>query len=141
MNIFFDIITKRYVNLVSYRKSGKPVSTPVLIIQNNDCGIIRTFSNSGKTRRIKKNSEVKLSHCTINGKILGNELGAVARILDLKNIELMRRIEKLFKTKYKWYQIDVLIFSISRILQYWISTIFHKRDNNKIIFIEIKEKK
>ena len=141
MNIFFDIITKRYVNLVSYRKSGKPVSTPVLIIQNNDCGIIRTFSNSGKTRRIKKNSEVKLSHCTIKGKILGNELGAVARILDLKNIELMRRIEKLFKTKYKWYQIDVLIFSISRILQYWISTIFHKRDNNKIIFIEIKEKK
>ena len=141
MNIFFDIITKRYVNLVSYRKSGKPVSTPVLIIQNNDCGIIRTFSNSGKTRRIKKNSEVKLSHCTIKGKILGNELGAVARILDLKNIELMRRIEKLFKTKYKWYQIDVLIFSISRILQYWISNIFHKRDNNKIIFIEIKEKK
>ena len=141
MNIFFDIITKRYVNLVSYRKSGKPVSTPVLIIQNNDCGIIRTFSNSGKTRRIKKNSEVKLSHCTINGKILENELGAVARILDLKNIELMRRIEKLFKTKYKWYQIDVLIFSISRILQYWISNIFHKRNNNKIIFIEIKEKK
>ena len=140
MNTFFDIITAKYVNLISYRKSGKPVSTPVLIIQNNNYGIIRTFSSSGKAKRVKNNSEVKLSPCNITGRILGNEINAIARILDSSNIELMRKIEELFKNKYKWYKIDILIFSISRMLQYWINSIFNKRENNKIIFIEIKKK-
>ena len=139
MKAFFDIINSRYVNLVSYKKSGKPVSTPVLIIQNNNCGIIRTFSNSGKVKRIKNNSEVKLSPSTINGRIIGNDVNAIARILDSSNIELMRKIEELFKNKYKWYKIDILIFSISRMLQYWISSVFNKGENNKIIFIEIKK--
>jgi len=139
LKAFFDIINSRYVNLVSYKKSGKSVSTPVLIIQNNNCGIIRTFSNSGKVKRIKNNSEVKLSPSTINGKIIGNDVNAIARILDSNNIELMRKIEELFKNKYKWYKIDILIFSISRMLQYWINSVFNKGKNNKIIFIEIKK--
>ena len=129
MKVFFDIINSRYVNLVSYKKSGKPVSTPVLIIQNNNCGIIRTFSNSGKVKRIKNNSEVKLSPSTINGRIIGNDVNAIARILDSSNIELMRKIEELFKNKYKWYKIDILIFSISRMLQYWINSVFNKGKN------------
>jgi hypothetical protein len=140
LDIFFDIINKKYVNIVSYKKSGKPISTPVLIIQNNNCGVIRTFSNSGKSKRINNNSEVKLSHCTISGKILGNEINAIAKILDSDNIKLMKKIEDLFNNKYKWYKIDILAFSISRMLQYWINSIFNKESNNKIIFIEIKKK-
>ena len=140
LKYFFDIITNRYVNLVSYKKSGKPVSTPVLIIKNNNCGIIRTFSTSGKARRINNNSEVKISPCTINGKIIGNDVNAIAKIIDSDNIELMKKIKKIFNNKYKWYKIDVLIFNISRMLQYWISSIFNNVNNNKIIFIEIKKK-
>jgi PPOX class probable F420-dependent enzyme len=71
----------RYISLVTFRKTGVAVATPVWFGEQDDKLYVMTRSDMGKSKRVRNNSQVKVAPCTIRGKLTGPEFAAVARIL------------------------------------------------------------
>src|ERR1051326_7451499 len=72
---------QKYVRLTSYRKSGTAVSTPVHIAVEGDHAFVRTWSTSGKYKRIAHNPAVELAPSTWRGRPTGPASSARARLL------------------------------------------------------------
>lgn len=77
-----EIHAQRYISLITFRKNGLAVPTPVWFGELNDKLYILSRANSGKYKRIRNNPSVKVAPCTIRGKITGPEFAAMARILE-----------------------------------------------------------
>jgi PPOX class probable F420-dependent enzyme len=76
-----EIRGQKYISLITFRKSGQPMPTPVWFGEENDKLYVMTSSKMGKYKRIRNNPQVKIAPCTIRGKVTGPEFPAVARIL------------------------------------------------------------
>lgn len=81
MPIPAEIRGQKYLSLITLRKNGAPVPTPVWFGEKNDKLYVMTRSDSGKYKRIKNNPHVRIAPCTVRGKITGPEFAAFARIL------------------------------------------------------------
>jgi PPOX class probable F420-dependent enzyme len=51
------------IDLVTYRKDGTPVHTPVLSTPHDGALLIRTHHTAGKLRRLRHNAEVTVAPC------------------------------------------------------------------------------
>lgn len=80
-NIPREISGQKYICLITFRKTGAPVSTPVWFAEENGNLYVMTRSDSGKYKRIRNNPQVRVAPCTMRGKIIGPEFPATARIL------------------------------------------------------------
>lgn len=76
-----EIHNQRYISLVTFRKSGVAVPTPVWFGELNDRLYVMSRTITGKYKRIRNNPQVKIAPCTIRGKVTGSEFSATARIL------------------------------------------------------------
>jgi uncharacterized protein len=76
-----EIQRQNYISLTTFRKSGAPVRTPVWFAEQNGKLYVMTRSDSGKFKRLRNNTQVRIAPCTIRGKVTGAEYSAVARIL------------------------------------------------------------
>jgi PPOX class probable F420-dependent enzyme len=76
-----EIHGQKYICLISFRKTGVPVSTPVWFGEQNDKLYVMTRSDSGKYKRIRNNAQVRIAPCTIRGKVTGPEFAAQATVL------------------------------------------------------------
>jgi hypothetical protein len=72
---------QKYVSLITFRKSGVGVATPVWFGEDGESLYVMTRSDMGKTKRVRNNPQVKVAPCTIRGRVTGPELAATARIL------------------------------------------------------------
>jgi len=72
---------QKYVRLTSYRKSGAAVSTPVHIAVEAGHAFVRTWSTSGKFKRMVHHPAVELAPSTWRGRPTGPAIGARARVL------------------------------------------------------------
>ena len=70
----------KYINILTYKKNGDRVSTPVWFIYKDNKIYIRTSNQSGKVKRIKNNNNVLYALCNIRGKIKGEWHSGVAKI-------------------------------------------------------------
>jgi PPOX class probable F420-dependent enzyme len=79
---FAGLRGRRYCLLVSYRRSGAPVPTPLWFgIDARDHVYVRTESDSGKVKRVRANSRVLLGPANGRGKPLGPLAEGSARVL------------------------------------------------------------
>jgi uncharacterized protein len=92
-----EIHGQHYISLATFRKSGVAVRTPIWFAEDSDKLYFMTSSKTGKCKRIRNNPQVKISPCTIRGKITGPEFGATARILPA---EEFTRVRKMINAKY-----------------------------------------
>jgi uncharacterized protein len=76
-----QIRSQKYIALITLRKSGERVSTPVWFGEKDEKLYVMTRSDSGKYKRIRNNPQVRIAPCTARGKIIGPELPATARVL------------------------------------------------------------
>jgi PPOX class probable F420-dependent enzyme len=76
-----EIQGQKYIALTTFRKTGVPVHTPVWFGEQDGKLYVMTRNDSGKYKRIRNNSEVRVAPCTLRGKIKGPEFPAAARIL------------------------------------------------------------
>lgn len=67
--------------LVTYRRDGTPVPTPVWAAEADGHIYVRTERDAGKVRRLRTNSRLLVAPCTVRGKPLGNPFEARGRIL------------------------------------------------------------
>jgi hypothetical protein len=88
----------QYINLETFRKSGAGVKTPVWFVQDGGSLYVRTMANSGKVKRIRNNSQVKIAPCKGNGALLGDWLPATAR--EVKDQDTQRKVDRLLDQKY-----------------------------------------
>jgi len=87
---------RKYLNLESFRKSGKAVATPVWFAEDDGELFIYSLADAGKVKRIRNNPRVRIVPCDMRGKPEGEWIEARARILagaeaDKANLLLIRK--------------------------------------------------
>ncbi len=68
--------------LVTYRRSGKPVPTPVWAAEADGRFYVRTERAAGKVKRLRRDPRLLVAPCTVRGEPLGAPFEARARVLD-----------------------------------------------------------
>ena len=113
----------KYVSLITFRKSGEPVRSPVWFAQfgenPNSYGVI-TETNAGKVKRIRANSEIEVQVCDINGGVEpdAQKFSGVAHLVTgAEAVAVRKAISKRYGLTYK-------LFSI----YYSVSSLFKKKD-------------
>jgi PPOX class probable F420-dependent enzyme len=102
----------KYMSLVTFRKNGQPVPTPVWFAQVGDKLYVVTRSDSGKVKRIRSNAQVEVAPCTVRGQVLGGTHEAMARILPDSET---REAHQALASKYKlMFQLFALMWRIQR---------------------------
>ncbi len=97
MNPFATLISHQYINLITYRKSGEGVATPVWFVHDNQRLYVMTGGNAGKVKRIRNNPVVQIEPCDARGTRLGEGMTANARLLDAADHV---RVNQLLNQKY-----------------------------------------
>ena len=83
----FDVFQQsRYLNLQTFRKNGQGVCTPVWFAGYPLNGAPQTLyvyseADSGKAKRIRRNSRVRIAPCDMRGKLLDDWIEARAEIV------------------------------------------------------------
>ncbi len=68
--------------LVTYKRDGTPVATPVSIAFDGDRAFFRSFHKAWKTRRLRNNPRIELAPATFRGKPTGPPVRARAVLLE-----------------------------------------------------------
>lgn len=79
------------VLLVTFRRDGRPVGTPVDVVVHDGRAYFRTFDTSGKARRIGYNPEVRMAPVGPRGEPAGPSVGYHVRVLSRAEIPPVRR--------------------------------------------------
>jgi PPOX class probable F420-dependent enzyme len=83
----FDVFQQdKYLNLESFRKNGQGVRTPVWFACDSVSGppkalYVYSEADSGKAKRIRRNSRIRIAPCDMRGKLLGDWIEAKAEIV------------------------------------------------------------
>ncbi|NND86308.1 MAG: PPOX class F420-dependent oxidoreductase [Nitrosopumilus sp.] len=121
MNYLDKIKSQKCISLETYRKNNQPVKTPVWFVVKNNLIYVVTRSKTGKVKRLKNNSNVRIAPCTFKGKITGDEISGVVTILNDeeakevvkwrdKKYGLIAKIAKFFsKNKGEFFAISIKI--------------------------------
>ncbi|MGA1031980.1 MAG: PPOX class F420-dependent oxidoreductase [Ilumatobacteraceae bacterium] len=74
---------EKYVSLVTFRRDGRPVPTPVWFAAMGDEFGVITETNVGKVKRIRNNPRVAVQVCDMSGKVSSDApvLSATARLV------------------------------------------------------------
>jgi hypothetical protein len=67
--------------LVTYRRDGTPVPTPVWAARAGEVMYVRTERGSGKVKRLRRDPRLLVAACTVRGQPLGPPLEASATVL------------------------------------------------------------
>src|ERR1700681_4817106 len=83
---FASLQGRKYLNLETFRKNGQGVRTPVWFAAEPSAGVPQTLyvystADSGKAKRIRNDSRVRVAACDVRGKLLGEWVEARAEIV------------------------------------------------------------
>ena len=81
-----------YCLIVTYKRDGTPVPTPVWFALDGDRVVFESDSDSGKIKRVRRNPQVRVAPCNSRGRPLGPPIEAVARILSPEEAEVAERV-------------------------------------------------
>ncbi|MEM0117434.1 MAG: PPOX class F420-dependent oxidoreductase [Conexivisphaerales archaeon] len=87
----------RYISIETYRRNGDAVRTPVWFVSEGSSLYIRTYSDSGKAKRLKLNGKARVAPCTFQGEVLGDWVDVEPSFADRSETA---RVLRLFRSKY-----------------------------------------
>lgn len=79
---FDHLASERFISLVTFRKSGDRVATPVWFALNDASIVVGTFDNSGKAKRLRHTQSVEVAPCNFRGLVRGPYVPGVASFLE-----------------------------------------------------------
>jgi PPOX class probable F420-dependent enzyme len=94
---FDSLKGEKYISLETYRKTGRPVRTPVWFADEGGLIYIYSLGNAGKVKRIRNNPHAQIAACDMRGNIHGRWIAVQARIVDAEEAE---RAHRLLRQKY-----------------------------------------
>jgi PPOX class probable F420-dependent enzyme len=77
--------------LVTFRRDGTPVPTPVWAAEAGGRLYVRTDRTAGKVKRLRNDPRLLVAPCTVRGRPLGAPLEATARMLSAEDEPLAER--------------------------------------------------
>ena len=91
---FDEISRSRYVSLVTYRRNGTAVATPVWHVTNGDELIVVSEADAWKVKRVRNDSRAVVTVCNVRGKVAPGAPSAhgTARLLDPADTQTARRL-------------------------------------------------
>jgi PPOX class probable F420-dependent enzyme len=98
-NRFSQFAHQKYLNLETYRKTARPVATPVWFAEAQGTFYIYSLATAGKVKRIRNNPKVRIVPCNVRGHPTGEWIDAQARILDEQGAAWGHQ---LLNQKYGW---------------------------------------
>ena len=114
----------KYVSLVTFRKSGDPVATPVWFADLCGSYGVITDNNVGKVKRIRNSSRVTITPCDMRGAHLdgASTLSATARIVSGDEATMVRKaIRRKYPITYRllavMWHVQVLVEKLKRVPQ------------------------
>jgi PPOX class probable F420-dependent enzyme len=79
----FDHLSgERFISLVTFRRSGDRVATPVWFAHESDGIVVGTFANSGKAKRLRHTEKVEIAPCNFRGLVRGAYVPGIAVLLE-----------------------------------------------------------
>ena len=83
------------VDLITFRRDGRPVHTPVLSTPRGAALIIRTHHTAGKLKRLRTNPKVEVARCDGRGRHIGDAERGTAMILPVEeNLECLELLHQ-----------------------------------------------
>jgi PPOX class probable F420-dependent enzyme len=98
----------QYIALTTYRRDGRPVTTPVWTAALQGKLYVVTARSAGKTRRLLATARVRFAPCNVNGRrILGEWQEGTGRVVE----DETRRREALaaLRRKYGWQLVVAML--------------------------------
>jgi uncharacterized protein len=94
VSVVDDIGRSRYVSLVTYRRDGTPVATPVWHVVSGDELLIVSEADAWKVKRIRHDNRARVTVCDIRGRTVPGAPHAegTARLLDPAETQAARRL-------------------------------------------------
>ena len=110
----------KYLNLETFKKSGEGVKTPVWFATDPSVSLdssnaklyVYTIGVSGKVKRIRNSSRVRIAPCDMRGRVLGEWVEALAEIVTGE--EAARGMQLLNRKYFPWKQLLGFVASFSR---------------------------
>ena len=94
-----DFESVEYVNLVTYKKDGSSVTTPVWVAPYQNSLVVTTSLNAGKVKRIKNNGKATIYVTNQTGsKKLSERLDLKASLI--KDVDQKKQAADLIRKKY-----------------------------------------
>ena len=97
---FANLEGQRYVSLTTYRRSGEAVPTPVWMALADGKAYVYTGLESGKVKRIRHTPRVLIAPSDARGRVKGESVEAVARLIDELGDE--EAADRALQEKYTW---------------------------------------
>jgi uncharacterized protein len=109
----------RYIALTTYRRDGRPVTTPVWAVALEGKTYVFTANSTGKAKRVRATGRVRFAPCSMNGRqILGEWREGAGRIV--RDETVRDRALAALLAKYGW-QLWVAM------LVYWLRGLYRDR--------------
>lgn len=77
-----DLEGDAYCTVVTYRRSGEPVATPVWFGLHGSIVVFRSLADSGKIRRLRHTADVLVAPCSALGRPTGPAFRGTGRVLE-----------------------------------------------------------
>lgn len=94
----------KYVLVVSYRRDGTPVPTPVWAAHDGERLVFRTEAATAKVKRLRHTPRARVAPCTVRGKPTGPPVEAVARIVGPEDAAGERALDKKYGLERRVYE-------------------------------------
>ncbi|OBH93087.1 PPOX class F420-dependent oxidoreductase [Mycobacterium scrofulaceum] len=111
--VLAPFVRQKTISLTTFRKDGRPGSSPVSIVVDGDRAYFRSFERAVKVRRIRRNASVEFGPATASGKPTGSALPGRVRLLEGAEYQRARR---LLRRKYPFLH-GVLVPSAHRLMR------------------------
>ncbi|TJZ44081.1 PPOX class F420-dependent oxidoreductase [Streptomyces piniterrae] len=95
-----EIARSPYVSLVTYRKNGTPVATPVWAVAEGEELLVWTRDDSWKVKRLRKDARVTVTPCDVRGRIAEGAQTAEGTARLLEGAAALGRVRKAMAGKY-----------------------------------------
>jgi len=120
-----ELAAERYVSLVTFRRDGNGVPTPIWVAAYDGKLYAVTNGTSVKMKRLRANDRIRLAACDSRGRVRGEWTEGHGRRVD--DVALMQRAQQALESKYGW-QVAVLKF---------FSTLFGRAQHRAFIEMRI----
>jgi PPOX class probable F420-dependent enzyme len=90
----------RTISLVTFRRDGQQVNTPVWVVRMGERLYVNTDAASAKIKRIRNSSRIRIAPSTARGKPLADYRDGSARVVN--DTALMWQVNNALLEKYGW---------------------------------------
>ena len=94
------LVPHRYLALATFRRNGTEVATPVWFAESGGQFYVFTAGESGKVKRLRNSSRVRIAPCDVRGRVRGAWLDAAARVVG--DASSIGRARAALRAKYGW---------------------------------------